>query len=135
VTPLKKNIFATAVSVVLAFTLAACSSSATGAKQIVLHPSGTETGKYNVGQRANVVGDLALADATAAKVDVLIEEQAPGGTWTKFRKFTASKSSTSIGFALIKNEAGTYQYRATISAKNYGPFTSAPISVEYSTKK
>ena len=132
-TNLKKNIFATAVAVVLAFTLAACSSTS-GAKQIVLHPSGTETGKYSVGQRANIVGDLDLADATVSKVDVVVEEQAPGGSWTEFRKFTASKNSTSVGFALIKSEAGTYQYRATISGKNYGPFTSAPISVEYSAK-
>lgn len=132
-TPLKKNILATAVAVILAFTLAACSSSA-GAKQIVLSPSGSDTGKYTLGQRANIVGTLDLADATASKVDVLVEEQAPGGSWTEFRKFTASKSSSSVGFALLKTEAGTYKYRATISAKNYGPYTSAELSLEYSAK-
>ncbi|MEI8231061.1 MAG: hypothetical protein WCG32_00595 [Actinomycetes bacterium] len=131
---MKKNIFATAVAVVLAFTLAACSSSA-GAKQIVLHLSGTETGKYTIGERANVVGTLDLADAKATKLDVLIEEQVPGGSWTEFRKFTASKSSSSIGFALVKNEAGKFKYRATISADGYGPFTSAEFSLEYSAKK
>jgi hypothetical protein len=133
VTPLKKNIFASAIAVVLAFTLAACSSAA-GAKQISLHPSGTETGKYTVGERANIVGELDLTDATAAKLDVVIEELAPGGSWTEFRKFTASKDSTSVGFALIKNEAGSYQYRATISAKNYGPYTSGTITLEYAAK-
>ncbi len=131
---MKKNIFAAAVAVVLAFTLAACSSTA-GSKQISLHPSGTETGKYTIGERANIVGDLNLADAKVSKVDVLIEEQAPGGSWTEFRKFTAGTSSSSVGFALIKTEAGTYKYRATISAKNYGPFTSAEISLEYAAKK
>ena len=132
-TPLKKNILATAVAVILAFTLAACSSSS-GAKQIVLSPSGSDTGKYTLGQRANIVGTLDLADATASKVDVLVEEQAPGGSWTEFRKFTASKSSSSVGFALIKTEAGKYKYRATISAKGFGPYTSAELSLEYSAK-
>jgi hypothetical protein len=131
---LKKNIFAAAVAVVLAFTLAACSSSA-GAKQISLSPSGTETGKYSIGDRANIVGTLDLTDATASKVDVVVEEQIPGGSWKEFRKFTAGKSSSSVGFALIKTEAGTYKYRATISADGYGPFTSAEISLEYSAKK
>ena len=131
---MKKNILAATVAVVLAFTLAACSSSA-GAKQIVLHSSGTETGKYTIGERANVVGGLNIADAKVSKLDVLIEEQVPGGSWTEFRKFTASNSSSSVGFALIKTEAGTYKYRATISAKNYGPYTSAELSLEYSAKK
>lgn len=132
-TPLKKNILATAVAVILAFTLAACSSSAVS-KQIVLHPSGTETGKYAVGERANVVGDLVLADSKVSKFDVLIEEQVPGGSWTEFRKFTASSASSSVGFALIKTEAGKYKYRATISAKGFGPYTSAELSLEYSAK-
>lgn len=131
---MKKNILTTAIAVILAFTLAACSSSATGAKQIVLHPSGAETGKYIVGKRANIVGDLSLADSKEAKVDILIEELAPGGSWAEFRKFSASKNSTSVGFALVKTAVGAYQYRATVSAKNYGPFTSAPVTVIYSAK-
>lgn len=132
-TNLKKNIFATAIAVVLAVTLAACSG-ASGAKQIVLSPSGNETGKYTVGERANIVGDLDLADSDASKVNILIEEQAPGGSWTEFRTLTASKSSSSVGFAVIKTEPGKYQYRAVVSADGYGPFTSATISVEYSAK-
>jgi len=134
VNPLKKNILTTALAVVLAFTLAACSSSATGAKQIVLHASGAETGTYTIGKRANIVGDLKLTDAKVAKVDILIEELAPGGSWSEFRKLTAGKSSTSVGFALVKNVVGKYQYRATVSAKNYGPFVSAPVSVIYTAK-
>jgi hypothetical protein len=133
VTYLKKNVFAAVFAVVLAVTLAACSGNA-GAKQIVLHPSANETGKYTVGDRANIVGDLDLSDAEASKVNIVIEELAPGGSWTEFRSLTASKSSSSVGFALIKNEAGTYQYRAVVSADGYGPFTSATISVEYSAK-
>lgn len=130
---LKKNIFAVAIAAVLAFSLAACSAPA-GAKQIVLHPSGSETGKYTVGERANIVGDLSIADLKEDKVDVLIEELVPGGSWTQFRKFKAGKASSSIGFGLIKTQPGTYQYRATLSAKNYGPFTSSVIFVEYSAK-
>mgnify|MGYP006282368211 FL=1 len=129
---MKKTIFSAFIATVIAVTLAACSP--TGAKQIVLHPASTETDTYTVGKRANIVGDLDLSDSKLAKFDVLIEEQAPGGSWTQFRKFVAHKGSTSIGFALIKTEAGDYQYRATISGKDYGPFTSAPLTIHYKAK-
>jgi hypothetical protein len=130
---MKKTIFSAVIASVLAFTLAACSGT-TGAKQIVLRSATGETDTYVVGNRANIVGDLDLSDSKLKKFDVLIEEQAPGGSWTQFRKFVAHNGSTSIGFALIKTEAGDYQYRATISGKNYGPFTSAPITIHYKAK-
>lgn len=130
---MKKSIFATVIATVLAVTLAACAP--TGAKQIVLHPAIGETDTYSVGERANVVGDLALADATIEEFDVVIEELVSGGSWTQFRKFKAHKGSTSVGFALVKNEVGDYQYRAVISGDKYGPFTSAPITVHYKAKK
>jgi len=130
---LKKTLVSTAIATVLAFALAACSSS--GAKQIVLHPATGETDTYTVGQRANVVGDLDLKDSTAKSVDVVIEEKTPTADWAQLRKFSAHKGSTSIGFALVQTVAGDYQYRATISAKNYGPFTSAPITIHYVAKK
>jgi hypothetical protein len=130
----KKTLVSTAIATVLAFALAACSSTS-GAKQIVLHPATGETATYVVGTRANIVGDLDLKDATVKTFDVVIEEQLPGGSWTQFRKFVAHSGSTSIGFALIQTVAGDYQYRATISGKSYGPFTSAPITVHYTAKK
>lgn len=129
---MKKSIFATVIATVLAITLAACT--AAGAKQIVLHPATGQTDTYTLGQRANVVGDLDLSDAKITKFDVVIEELAPGGSWAQFRKFVAHKGSTSIGFALVKNEVGDFQYRAVISGKEYGPFTSAPITVHYKAK-
>lgn len=127
---MKKTIFSAVIASVLAFTLAACTG-ASGAKQIVLHNASGETDTYVVGKRANVVGDLDLSDTKITKFDVVIEELVPGGSWTQFRKFVAHKGSTSIGFALIKTEVGDYQYRATISGKGYGPFTSAPITIHY----
>ncbi len=130
---MKKTIFSAVIATVLAFTLASCTS-ATSAKQIVLHSATGETDTYIVGKRANVVGDLDLSDAKITKFDVVIEELLPGGSWTQFRKFVAHKGSTSIGFALIKSEVGDYQYRATISGKDYGPFTSAPITLHYQAK-
>jgi len=129
---LKKSIFAAVLATVLAVTLAACSP--TGAKQIVLHPATGETDTYTLGQRANVVGDLDLSDAKITKFDVVIEELVPGGSWSQFRKFVAHKGSSSIGFALVKNEVGDFQDRAVISGKEYGPFTSAPITVHYKAK-
>lgn len=129
---MKKTIYATVIATVMALALTACAP--TGAKQIVLRPATGETDTHVIGERANIVGELDLADATITKFDVLIEELVPGGSWTQFRKFTARKESTSIGFALIKNEAGDYQYRATISGEEYGPFTSAPITVKYKAK-
>ena len=130
---MKRNLFSVAIATVLAFALAACGSTA-GAKQIVLRPATGETDTYTVGQRANVVGDLDLSDSKLEKFDVVIEELAPGGSWTQFRKFVAHKGSTSIGFALIKNEVGDFQYRAIISGKDYGPFTSAAINIHYKAK-
>ena len=130
---MKKTMFSSVIAAVLAITLAACGS-ASGAKQIVLRVATGETDTYTVGKRANIVGDLDLSDSKLAKFDVLIEEQVSGGSWTQFRKFVAHKGSTSIGFALIKTEAGDYQYRATISGKDYGPFTSAPITIHYKAK-
>ena len=129
---MKKSIFAAVLATVLAVTLAACSP--TGAKKIVLHPATGETDTYTLGQRANVVGDLDLSDAKITKFDVVIEELVPGGSWSQFRKFVAHKGSSSIGFALVKNEVGDFQYRAVISGKEYGPFTSAPITVHYKAK-
>ena len=131
---MKKTLVSAAIATVLAFALAACSST-TGAKQIVLHPATGETDTYVIGHRANVVGDLDLSDATIKTFDVVIEEKTSSTDWTQFRKFVAHKGSTSIGFALIQTVAGDYQYRATISGKNYGPFTSAPITIHYTAKK
>jgi len=131
---LKKTLVSTAIATVLAFALAACSSTA-GAKQIVLHPATGETGTYTVGQRANIVGDLDLKDATVKTFDVVIEEKSSSSDWTQFRKFVAHKGSTSIGFALVQTTAGDYNYRATISGKGYGPFTSSEITVHYVAKK
>ena len=130
---MKKTLISSVIATVLAITLAACSSTS-GAKQIVLRLATGEKDTYTVGTRANVVGDLDLSDSKLENFDVLIEEQAPGGSWTQFRKFVAHNGSTSIGFALIKTEAGDYKYRATISGKNYGPFTSAPITIHYKAK-
>jgi hypothetical protein len=129
---LKKTIFTTVIATVIAITLAACSSS--GAKQIVLRPATGETDTYTVGQRANVVGELDLSDATIESFDILIEELVPGGSWTQFRKITASKGSSSVGFALVKQETGDFQYRAIISGEKYGPFTSAVLTVKYKAK-
>ncbi|NCA08034.1 MAG: hypothetical protein EBS85_04825 [Micrococcales bacterium] len=129
---MKKSIFATVLATVLAVTLAACSAS--GAKQIVLRAATGETDTFTLGQRANVVGELDVSDSTLSEFDVVIEELAPGGSWVQFRKLVAHKESTSIGFALIKNLAGDYQYRAIISGKEYGPFTSAPLTIHYETK-
>jgi len=130
---MKKTIFATVIATVIAMTLAACAGSA--AKQIVLRPATGETDTYTVGQRANIVGELDLADAKATSFEVVIEELVPGGSWTQFRKIAASKDSSSIGFALVKQEVGSYQYRAIISGKDFGPYTSATITVKYEAKK
>lgn len=130
---MKKTLVSSVIAAVLAITLAACSSTS-GAKQIVLHVATGETDTYTVGKRANVVGDLSLGETKLESFDVVIEEKAPGGDWTQFRKFVAHKGSTSIGFALIKNDVGDYEYRATISGKNYGPYTSAPITIHYKAK-
>lgn len=130
---MKKTIFATVIATVIAITLAACAPS--GAKQIVLRTATGETGTYTAGQRANIVGDLDLTDAKVESFDIVIEELAPGGSWTQFRKITASQGSSSVGFALVKDVAGDYQYRAIISGKEYGPFTSAVLTVKYQAKK
>lgn len=130
---MKKTLVSTAIATVLAFALAACSS--TGAKQIVLHSATGETDTYTVGQRANIVGDLDLKDATVKTFDVVIEEKTSSTDWAQFRKFVAHKASTSIGFALVQTTAGDYKYRATISGKGYGPFTSGEITVHYVAKK
>lgn len=129
---MKKTIFTTLIATVIAITLAACAPS--GAKQIVLRPATGETGSYPVGQRANVVGDLDVSDATIESFDIVIEELVPGGSWTQFRKITASKGSSSVGFALVKQETGDFQYRAIISGEKYGPFTSSVITVKYKAK-
>jgi len=129
---MKKSIFATVIATVIAITLAACSSGA--ATQIVLRPATGETDTYTVGKRANIVGELDLADAKIDSFTVVVEELVPGGSWTEFRKISASKGSSSIGFALVKQEAGNYQYRAVISGKEYGPYTSATITVKYMAK-
>lgn len=130
---MKKTIFTTLIATVIAITLASCAPS--GAKQIVLRPATGETGSYPVGQRANVVGDLDVSDATIESFEIVIEELVPGGSWTQFRKITASKGSSSVGFALVKQETGDFQYRAIISGKEYGPFTSSVITVKYEAKK
>jgi hypothetical protein len=129
---LKKTILTSVIAVVIAITLAACSSS--GAKQIVLRPATGETDTFTVGQRANIVGELDLSDAKVESFEILVEELVPGGSWTQFRKITASKGSSSIGFALVKQETGDFKYRAIISGKEYGPFTSAEITVKYKAK-
>ena len=129
---MKKTIFATVIATVIAITLAACSSS--GAKQIVLRSATGESGTYTVGQRANIVGDLDLSDSKLESFDIVIEELVPGGSWTQFRKITASKGSSSVGFALVKQETGEFQYRAIVSGKDYGPFTSAVLKVNYKAK-
>jgi hypothetical protein len=129
---LKKTIFTTVIAAVIAVTLAACSAS--GAKQIVLRPATGETDTFTVGQRANIVGELDLSDAKIESFEIVVEELVPGGSWTQFRKITASKGSSSIGFALVKQEAGDFKYRAIISGEEYGPFTSAEITVKYKAK-
>ncbi|MFZ4117253.1 MAG: hypothetical protein ACOYKO_02040 [Rhodoluna sp.] len=129
---MKKTIFTTVIATVIAITLAACSAS--GAKQIVLRPATGETDTFTVGQRANIVGELDLTDATIDSFDIVVEELVPGGSWTQFRKITASKGSSSIGFALVKQETGDFKYRAIVSGKEYGPFTSAEITVKYKAK-
>jgi hypothetical protein len=130
---MKKSIFATVIASVIALTLAACSTAP--AKQVVLKPATGDTGSYIVGQRANLIGALDLADAKIDTFDLVIEELVPGGSWTEFRKITATKGSSSIGFALVKQDPGNYQYRAIISGKDYGPYTSATLSVKYLPKK
>jgi hypothetical protein len=100
----------------------------------VLRPATGETDTYTVGQRANIVGELDLTDATVESFDIVIEELVPGGSWTQFRKITASKGSSSVGFALVKQETGDFQYRAIISGEKYGPFTSAVLTVKYKAK-
>jgi hypothetical protein len=130
---LKKTLFATVIAAVIAITLAACAPS--GAAQIVLRPASGETESYTVGQRANVVGDLDLSDATIETFDIVVEELVPGGSWTEFRKLSAGKDSSSIGFALVKEEAGDYQYRAIVSGEGYGPFTSAVLTLKYGASK
>ena len=92
---MKKTLISSVIATVLAITLAACSSTS-GAKQIVLRLATGEKDTYTVGTRANVVGDLDLSDSKLENFDVLIEEQAPGGSWTQFRKFVAHNGSTSI---------------------------------------
>ena len=129
---MKKTIFTTVIAAVIAITLAACSAS--GAKQIVLRPATGETDTFTVGQRANIVGELDLSDAKIESFEIVVEELVPGGSWTQFRKITASKGSSSIGFALVKQEAGDFKYRAIISGEEYGPFTSAEITVKYKAK-
>jgi hypothetical protein len=129
---LKKTIFTTVIAAVIAITLAACSSS--GAKQIVLRPATGERDTFTVGQRANIVGELDLSDADLESFEILVEELVPGGSWTQFRKITAGKGSSSIGFALVKQEAGDFQYRAIVSGEEYGPFTSSVLTVKYKAK-
>ena len=130
---MKKTLFATVIAAVIAITLAACAPS--GASQIVLRPATGETESHTVGERANVVGDLDLSDATIESFDIVVEELVPGGSWTEFRKLSASKDSSSIGFALVKEEAGDYQYRAIVSGEGYGPFTSAVLTLKYAATK
>ena len=86
---MKKTIFASVIATVIAITLAACAPS--GASQIVLRTATGETDTYTVGQRANIVGDLDLSDTEIESFDIVIEELGPGGSWTQFRKITASK--------------------------------------------
>ncbi len=130
---MKKTMLTAVIATIIAITLAACAPS--GAKQIVLRPATGETGTQQVGQRANIVGDLDVSDATIKTFDIVIEELVPGGSWTQFRKITASSGSSSVGFALVKQETGDFQYRAIISGKDYGPFTSSVITVKYEAKK
>ncbi len=130
---MKKTMLTAVIATIIAITLAACAPS--GAKQIVLRPATGETGTQQVGQRANIVGDLDVSDATIKTFDIVIEELVPGGSWTQFRKITASSGSSSVGFALVKQETGDFQYRAIISGKEYGPFTSSVITVKYEAKK
>lgn len=129
---MKKSIFAAVIASVIAITLTACAVE--GAKQVVLRSATGETGVYKVGERANIVGDLDLTDATIDTFDIVIEELAPGGSWAQFRKITASKGSSSVGFALVKDEVGEYQYRAIVSGEEYGPFTSSVLKVKYEAK-
>ena len=129
---MKKTVLSAALAALLAVILAACAP--TGAKQIILHPASGETDTQVVGERSNIVGDLDLGDIKIEDFDVLIEEKAPGGDWTQFRKFVAHKGSTSIGFALVKTEVGDYQYRATLSGEDFGPYVSAPITIHYKAK-
>jgi hypothetical protein len=129
---LKKSLFAAVIASVIAITLSACATE--GAKQVVLRSATGETGIYKVGERANIVGDLDLTDATIETFDIVIEELVPGGSWTQFRKITASKGSSSVGFALVKQETGDYQYRAIVSGEEYGPFTSSVLTVKYEAK-
>jgi transcription elongation GreA/GreB family factor len=130
---MKKSIFSAAIATLLAITLAACSSNA-GAKQIVLRTATGETNVVTVGQRVNMVGDLDLSDTKVKKFEIVVEEKAPGGDWTEFRKISARQGSTSVGFALVKNEAGDYKYRATITGEGYGPFVSAEFTITYKNK-
>jgi predicted small secreted protein len=129
----KKTIVSTVIATVLAFVLAACSGSA-GAKQIVLHTATGSADTQTVGARTNIVGDLDLSDAKIDTFEIVVEEMVPGGSWTKFKNIVAHKGSTSVGFAIIKNEPGDYQYRATVSGKDYGPFTSSTLTVKYKAK-
>lgn len=129
---MKKSFISAALAVVLAFTLAACSTP--GAKQIVLNTASGENPVLVVGQRANIVGDLDLSDSELKEFSILVEEKAPGGDWTEFRNIKARQGSTSVGFALIKNEPGDYKYRATLSGEGYGPFVSAELTITYKAK-
>ncbi|MFM8927224.1 MAG: hypothetical protein ACKOFA_03370 [Rhodoluna sp.] len=130
---MKKSIFSAVIATVLAVTLAACSTP--GAKQIVLRTATGENPVLTVGDRANIVGELDLSDTKVKNFDILVEEQAPGGSWTEFRKIKARLGSTSVGFALVKTEAGEYKYRATLSGKDYGPFVSSVLTIKYEAKK
>jgi hypothetical protein len=129
---LKKTIFASVIATVIALTLTACAPS--GATQIVLRPATGETDTFTIGQRANIVGELDLTGATVDTFEIIVEELVPGGSWTEFRSITAGKGSSSVGFALVKQEAGDYQYRAIVSGKDYGPFTSSVLTVKYKAK-
>lgn len=129
---MKKTFLSAALAAVIAITLTACAPAAD--KHVVLHPASGETDTYTVGKRANVVGDLDLADAKITTFNIKIEEKAPGGDWTEFRNIVAHKGSTSVGFALVKSAAGDYEYRAIISGKDFGPFTSAVLTLHYKAK-
>ena len=126
-----KRVFAGVIATAIVITLAACSSSSTGAKEINLHFNNSKLTTSKVNKRVDFSADLAIGTSTLKKFDVVVEESISGGAWTQIKKIVAHKGVSMIGFATLPTTEGDYKFRATLSGTGYGPFTSTelPLSV------
>jgi hypothetical protein len=122
-----KRVFAGVIATAIVITLAACSGTSTGAKEINLHFNNSKLTTVKVNKRVDFSADLAVGTSTLKKFDVVVEESISGGAWTQIKKIVAHKGVSMIGFATLPTTEGDYKFRATLSGTGFGPFTSAEL--------